>query len=278
MEKEFGLNPWAKLFGYESIKVRGGFPENMEKKCNYEKVYIIKKITSPYSVRFQTEDEFTKEFRITTDMLKPANPSKTTITITSDNEKFVNASLFEGEERIKNTYARCHPEDKFDLYTGAEIALKRLFGVEEKKTMPLKDTPLTPPPEGAHPRIIYQYYFYSSKGEKVMLESVGGKSTSFVDAMGEPCCIGDVVEVFDKQMCSLGYYFVLGENASDAYIGKFSPNLYRTRLQNYIFLKRAEYDADDETLATILGPMKTAHGIQRIVCLTNTFHFPDSRL
>ena len=36
-------------------------------------------------------------------------------------------SYFEGNTR-NNTVARCHPDDKYDVYAGADVALRRLLG------------------------------------------------------------------------------------------------------------------------------------------------------
>lgn len=269
MEKEFGINSAAAACGCVSIEVDGGFPEGMEKECNHEKIYVVKAITSNGTVLFQKEDAFTQGYRITAGMLKLAAPPKTTITISTDNIKFVNASISQGGKCLKRAYARCHPDDEFDLYVGADIALRRLLGVEEKKTVPLKDSPLAPPPETARLKVEYQYDLYHHDGTKVRLKTVGGIGTKFRDALGMACFTGDVVEVFTKEARSLGYYYVLGENADKAFIGSFELDDWRTRLQNHFFIKRANYDAEKKTLAAILGENLKAHDIQRITCICN---------
>lgn len=267
MLQEFGLNKRLKPF-MESIEVEGGFPRTMEKECDFEKVYTINSIVNN-EVLFKDEDSFTAEYRITVGMLKPAKSKKATIVLSSDNTKFVNATIFQEGKRLKSAYARCHPDDKFDLYVGADIALRRLLGVEEKKTIPIEDSPLAPPPEIARLKVEYQYDLYHYDGTKSRLKTVGGIGTKFRDALGVACFTGDVVEVFTKEARSLGYYYVLGENADKAFIGSFELDDWRTRLQNHFFFKRANYDAEKKTLAAILGENLKAHDTQRITCLCN---------
>lgn len=48
------------------------------------------------------------------------------IVITTDG-KITTAKLYDGKECVKVSEARCCPSDKFDLETGAKIALERLF-------------------------------------------------------------------------------------------------------------------------------------------------------
>lgn len=267
MLQEFGLNKELKPF-MESIEVEGGFPRTMEKECNFEKVYIIKSIIGN-DVYFEDEDSFTAGYRITPGMLKPAKSKKATIVISSDNTKFVNVAIFQEGKRLKSAYARCHPDDEFDLYVGADIALRRLLGVGESKTIPIEDSPLAPPPETARLKVEYQYDLYHHDGTKVRFKTIGGKGTRFTDVLGEVCFTGDVVEVFTKEMRSLGYYYVLGESADEAFIGEFELNEWRSRLQDHFFIKRANWDADKKTLAAILGENLKAHDVQRIVCLCN---------
>ena len=44
-----------------------------------------------------------------------------------EERKTVAVSNFEGNTR-NNTVARCHPDDKYDVYAGADVALRRLLG------------------------------------------------------------------------------------------------------------------------------------------------------
>lgn len=267
MLQEFGLNKGPESF-MESIDVEGGFPHRMEEECDFDKVYTIKSIINN-GVYFENEDRFTAKYRITPGMLKPAKSKKATIVLSSDNTKFVNAAIFQEGKRLKSAYARCHPDDEFNLYVGADIALRRLLGVGETKTIPIKDSPLAPPPENARLKVEYQYDLYHYDGAKTRLKTVGGTETKFTDALGVACFTGDVVEVFTKEARSLGYYYVLGENADRAFIGSFELDDWHTRLQNHFFIKRANYDAEKKTLAAILGENLKAHDIQRITCISN---------
>lgn len=265
--REFGLNKGLESF-MESIDVEGGFPHSMEEECDFDKVYTIKSIINN-GVYFENEDRFTAKYRITPGMLKPAKSKKATIVLSSDNTKFVNAAIFQEGKRLKSAYARCHPDDEFDLYVGADIALRRLLGVEEKKTVPLKDSPLAPPPETARLKIEYHYDLCSPDGRAVRLKTIGGTLTKFRDALGKTCFTGDVVEVFNNEARSLGYYYVLEEDADHAYIGEFEPNEWIVRLQNHFFIKRVNYDADTKILTTILGKDLKAHGVRRLTRLYN---------
>lgn len=266
MLREFGLN--KDIPHIKSIEVEAGFTLDMKEKCDFEKVYIIKSIIGN-NVYFKDEDSFTAMYCITLGMLKPAKSKKTTIVLSSDNTKFVNAAIFQEGKRLKSAYARCHPDDEFDLYVGTDIALRRLLGVGETKTIPIEDSPLAPPPETARLKVEYQYDLYHHDGTKVRFKTIGGKGTRFTDVLGEVCFTGDVVEVFTKEMRSLGYYYVLGESADEAFIGEFELNEWRSRLQDHFFIKRANYDADKKTLAAILGENLKAHDVQRITCLYN---------
>lgn len=266
MLREFGLN---EEITSESINVDGGFPRSMKEECDFEKIYTINSIINN-SVYFKNEDSFTARYHITVGMLKPAKSKKTTIVLSSDNTKFVNAAIFQEGKRLKSAYARCHPDDEFNLYVGADIALRRLLGVEEGKTVPIKDSPLAPPPETARLKIEYHYDLCSPDGRAVRLKTIGGTPTKFRDVLDKTCFTGDVVEVFNNEARSLGYYYVLGEDADHAYIGEFEPNEWIVRLQNHFFIKKANYDADTKILTTILGKDLKAHSVQRITCVCNT--------
>ncbi len=49
---------------------------------------------------------------------------------TKDNE--THALLKQGKQTVKETTAKCHPDDEFSLYDGAKLALDRLFDNEVK--------------------------------------------------------------------------------------------------------------------------------------------------
>lgn len=58
---------------------------------------------------------------------------ETVIVIKTDGKT---VTAYRGEEK---GVAKCSPEDEFDLYTGASLALDRLFGREEKKPLTVND-------------------------------------------------------------------------------------------------------------------------------------------
>jgi hypothetical protein len=58
-------------------------------------------------------------------MIKGGNEMKKEIFIDTAGRE-VRARLFEDEVLICNAVAKCHPEDEFDICTGAEIAIDRL--------------------------------------------------------------------------------------------------------------------------------------------------------
>lgn len=70
----------------------------------------------------------------------------------------------------KVAVSRCHPEDKFDLYTGAKIALDRLFGKEQPEFKP----------------------YLERNGEFL---GYIGEETDIQDINGETLHIGDLVEL-----------------------------------------------------------------------------------
>lgn len=73
------------------------------------------------------------EFNWTNDMLEPVTAIQE-IHITTDKDGVTtHAILKENGKFVKRASARCHPEDEFDFSVGANIAVGRLFGIEEKK-------------------------------------------------------------------------------------------------------------------------------------------------
>lgn len=73
------------------------------------------------------------------DALIPAKSKNFTITIDvlEDKSKVLATKYNENGMLIEQKSARCHPDDEFDPYVGADLALKRLFGVEEDKNATL---------------------------------------------------------------------------------------------------------------------------------------------
>lgn len=69
-----------------------------------------------------------KKFKVGEQIIVITNDGKTTM-----------AQLIQGNPILKMGVAKCNPEDKFDLETGAKLALERLFEKEESKKEGLAD-------------------------------------------------------------------------------------------------------------------------------------------
>ena len=98
------------------------------------------------------------------DIIFEEKPTKDKIIITHT-DTTVTATLGD-----KKAVARCHPEDKFDLYTGAKIALDRLFDKEQPEFKP----------------------YLERDGEFL---GYIGEETDIQDINGETLHVGDLVEL-----------------------------------------------------------------------------------
>lgn len=81
--------------------------------------YILEGVSGPWHAEALIPAK-SKNFTITIDVLE----DKSKVLATKYNEKGI---------LIEQKAALCHPDDKFDPYVGADLALKRLFRVEEDK-------------------------------------------------------------------------------------------------------------------------------------------------
>lgn len=85
--------------------------------------YILEGVSGPWHAEALTPVK-SKNFTITIDVLE-------------DKSKVLATKYDEKGMLIEQKSALCHPDDKFDPYVGADLALKRLFGVEEDKNATL---------------------------------------------------------------------------------------------------------------------------------------------
>ncbi|QNO18957.1 hypothetical protein [Caproicibacterium amylolyticum] len=126
MKEEFGIN------GRGNIGCNETFVTLMEPLCG--KFATISSICGKRIglCSFQNCDDIRTNWQYSTDMIEPADSQ--TIVIRSDG-KVTTAYLKDGHKTVKSAKSACSPIDTFDLYTGADIALKRLLGkpVEEVK-------------------------------------------------------------------------------------------------------------------------------------------------
>lgn len=120
MEAEFGTHHYN-----QSIKCHNTFSAGMKPLCG--KIATISKICSGKEINlhdFQNCEGINTSWCYSTDMIESANSP--TIVIRSDG-KSTTAYLKDGHKTVKSAKATCSPADAFDLYIGADIALKRLF-------------------------------------------------------------------------------------------------------------------------------------------------------
>ena len=103
------------------------------------------------------------------------------IVITTNGNETV-AKLYEGKKVVKTATAKCSPSDTFDFTAGAKIALDRLI-----------KEPFVP-----H---LVSVYTGLQKG-------VIGKPTNYRDIMGRKLCVGDTVDLYQREQ---GVY--MGEKA-----------------------------------------------------------------
>lgn len=90
----------------------------------------------------------------------------------------------------KTAIAKCHPEDEFDFFIGAKLAIDRL--VESEKFAP--------------------YLKYGTVHEEFYGKI--GEPTNLLDSFGKPLFVGDVVELIGKTTGHLGQEFVVKSKIS----------------------------------------------------------------
>ena len=113
MEKEFGRNVSG------SINCRFCFPKEMLRFCG--KIATIDYLRD-YKVYLTFEDGTNSSiYNFSTDMIEPIENE--TIVIYRNGNEVVALNKLTGEVGV----AKCSPEDKFEFYTGARLALERLI-------------------------------------------------------------------------------------------------------------------------------------------------------
>lgn len=128
MEKEFGTDASG------SIKCCGTFTKGMRELCG--KKATISDIYGAFSKNvslkyFENCEGIETNWCYSTDMLEPVEDD-TEIVISKDGKEV--RAVFKANGRIvKESVAKCHPDDKFNFKTGAEIAFSRLFEKKKKR-------------------------------------------------------------------------------------------------------------------------------------------------
>lgn len=107
-----------------------------------------------------------------------AKPQRVTIEVYGN--KTV-AKVYDGDKVVKVGVAKCSPNDAFDFATGVRIAFDRIYG---EKTKPKQKTM----------HIVHRGYYYGEVG----------KPTELKDINDEALFVGDMVELFNKDMKSRG--------------------------------------------------------------------------
>ena len=119
MEKEFGLDSDGDIKNGDTNFVR-----DMEHYCGKE--LTISEVYSSFYHTFEGGD-----WAYTDNMFEDVSETTTVILYKKDN-----TVVALDKKTKKEGIAICAPEDKFDFYTGAEIALARLFGKMEPPKKP----------------------------------------------------------------------------------------------------------------------------------------------
>ena len=128
MEKEFGTD------AYGSINCHCSFTRSMRKLCG-------KKATILHIGNFFSQNVSLTDFEnckgietnwyYSMDMLEPVEDD-TEIVISKDGKE-VRAVFKVNGKVVKESVAKCHPDDRFNFKTGAEIAFSRLFEKQKKR-------------------------------------------------------------------------------------------------------------------------------------------------
>lgn len=134
MKREFGTVSWG------AINCSNSFTEGMRELCG--KKATISDIYGAFSKNvslknFENCEGIDTNWCYSTDMLEPVEDD-TEIVISKDGKEV--RAVFKVNGRIvKESVAKCHPDDRFNFKTGAEIAFERLFEKKKKKRITLRE-------------------------------------------------------------------------------------------------------------------------------------------
>lgn len=126
-------------------------------------------------------------------MRKKENPTQVITITAAERTVFANAAdVYAEEVQGRTGAARCHPNDSFDFYEGARIALARAFGRDPfAKTANPK--PESPNDRLDHPELGRGRWVKAEKGacgkpgDKILIRSPG--------MSGEKCKVGDILTI-----------------------------------------------------------------------------------
>ncbi len=158
-------NDMAKEFGVDDnggIKVEDYFAKKMEHLCG--RTATIKEIDGKYIELCNWSNDSNVEFNYSADMLELVSTPLHEITITSDG--YTTTAKYGDRQGV----AKRNPRDKFDIATGAKLALERALESEFKP------------------------HLTNTRGDNC---GEVGTPTSLIDIQGMPLFVGDVVAVYD---------------------------------------------------------------------------------
>ena len=151
MKKEFGTVSWG------AINCSNAFTEGMRELCGKKATisHIYGAFSKNVSLKdFENCEGIDTNWCYSTDMLEPVEDD-TEIVISKDGKE-VRAVYKANGMVVKESVAKCHPDDRFNFKTGAEIAFSRLF---EKKIITCRDML-----KKEHPEYVSEYYVGGCKG------------------------------------------------------------------------------------------------------------------
>lgn len=126
MAKEYGIDEFT-----GSIRVPHSFTHTMKKYCG--KIMTIKNVFYDFYLLEEADEPWCFSEEMLESVSTPTTPSLTQTLIVYRKDNVVVAH---DKETKKEGVAYCAPEDTFDFYTGAAIAIARLMGIVEPARRP----------------------------------------------------------------------------------------------------------------------------------------------
>lgn len=153
MKKEFGTVSWG------AINCSNSFTEGMRELCGKKATisHIYGAFSKNVSLKdFENCEGIDTNWCYSTDMLEPVEDD--TEIVISKHGKEVRAVFKVNGNIVKESVAKCHPDDRFNFKTGAEIAFSRLFE-KKKKRITFRDML-----KKEHPEYVSEEYVGGCKG------------------------------------------------------------------------------------------------------------------
>lgn len=131
------------------------------------------------------------------------------------NGNILNAVMKADGKVVKRAEAKCHPDDEFDLKTGAQLVIDRLFD-----------------------EALVLHLYSDTFGHYGQI----GKVTNMKDVTGKPLFVGDVVRVLGKYAgVNYGKYYVVNNNGRSFIMGIASCCDNDGTICNYYVVKEKSY-------------------------------------